>query len=176
MIDFVYRLRTASSKRHYFWREGGVFDLLGCVPGLRIFRLFRILRAGRIIRRLGGPRVLRDMRPVTRGGRIVGTLMLTVGVALFATFSGFLANAFLRNNGAAPPRRPPTAASTRRCRRSSGCSPRNRRRRTCCVRGSPSPSQSDASGYEKGRYEAAFGRSGRSRIRTWDLFLIREAL
>jgi voltage-gated potassium channel len=36
-----------------------------------------------------------DQFPVTMGGRIVGTVMLTVGVALFATFSGFLANAFL---------------------------------------------------------------------------------
>ena len=36
-----------------------------------------------------------DQFPVTRGGRVVGVLMLTVGVALFATFSGFLANAFL---------------------------------------------------------------------------------
>jgi voltage-gated potassium channel len=36
-----------------------------------------------------------DQYPVTHGGPIVGTLMLTVGVALFATFSGFLANAFL---------------------------------------------------------------------------------
>ena len=36
-----------------------------------------------------------DQYPVTRGGRIVGIFMLTVGVALFATFSGFLANAFL---------------------------------------------------------------------------------
>jgi len=32
---------------------------------------------------------------VTAGGRIAGVLMLTVGVALFATFSGFVANAFL---------------------------------------------------------------------------------
>ncbi len=164
VIDFAYRMRTAPSKRHYFWRGGGIFDLLGCVPGLRIFRLFRILRAARIIRRLGGPRMLRDMRrqaasgtlylvvftgiltleviallelhfelgapganiatggdalwwgyvtattvgygdqyPVTHGGRIVGTVMLTVGVALFATFSGFLANAFLRNNATPPP-------------------------------------------------------------------------
>ena len=38
-----------------------------------------------------------DKYPITTGGRIVGTLMLTVGVALFATFSGFLANAFLSN-------------------------------------------------------------------------------
>ena len=36
-----------------------------------------------------------DQYPVTMGGRLVGLLMLTVGVALFATFSGFLANAFL---------------------------------------------------------------------------------
>ena len=36
-----------------------------------------------------------DQYPVTTGGRVVGLLMLTVGVALFATFSGFLANTFL---------------------------------------------------------------------------------
>src|SRR5262249_31306080 len=118
--------------------------------------IFRVVRAVRIIRALGGPRVLREMRgevaagtlylviffgvfvlefvglaelhfeqnapganittggdalwwgyvtattvgygdeyPVTRGGRIVGVVMLTVGVLLFATFSGFLANTFL---------------------------------------------------------------------------------
>jgi voltage-gated potassium channel Kch len=43
-----------------------------------------------------------DRFPVTLGGRIVGTLMLTVGVALFATFSGFLAQAFLSNNADRP--------------------------------------------------------------------------
>jgi voltage-gated potassium channel len=36
-----------------------------------------------------------DQFPVTTGGRIAGLMMLTVGVALFATFSGFLANIFL---------------------------------------------------------------------------------
>jgi voltage-gated potassium channel Kch len=36
-----------------------------------------------------------DYYPVTAGGRISGVVMLTVGVGLFATFSGFLANAFL---------------------------------------------------------------------------------
>jgi voltage-gated potassium channel Kch len=136
-----------------------VFDLLGCVPGLRVFRLFRIFRAVRIVRRLGGPRAFRELRAglacgtlylvvflglftlefvgllelhfeehatganittagdalwwgyvtattvgygdrfsVTIGGRIVGVLMLTVGVALFATFSGFLANLFLSSD------------------------------------------------------------------------------
>jgi voltage-gated potassium channel len=45
-----------------------------------------------------------DYYPVTRGGRIAGIIMLTVGVALFATFSGFLANYFL-----APRKREPAA-------------------------------------------------------------------
>ena len=36
-----------------------------------------------------------DMVPVTTGGRIVGCFVLVVGVGLFATFTGFLANAFL---------------------------------------------------------------------------------
>ena len=163
LLDFSYRLRTAPSKRHYLGHGLGVLDLLSCVPGLRIFRLFRIVRAFRIMRRLGGPRVLRDLRtqfasgtlyliiflslvtlevvgllelyfeqyahganittggdalwwgyvtattvgygdqyPVTLGGRIVGVLMLTVGVALFATASGFIANAFLSRKPEAP--------------------------------------------------------------------------
>lgn len=162
LADFVYRLTTAPTKRWYL-RHGGIFDLLGCIPGLRIFRLFRIVRAVRIVRRLGGPRVFGELRaglasgtlylvvflglltlevtgllqlrfeenetganittagdalwwgyvtattvgygdqfPVTTGGRIVGVLMLTVGVALFATFSGFLANLFLSANEGAP--------------------------------------------------------------------------
>lgn len=155
IADFVYRLRTATSRWGYF-RHGGVFDLLACLPGLRIFRLFRIYRAVKVIRRLGGPKVIRELReqfasgtlylviflglltlevigllelffeqdalganittggdaiwwgyvtattvgygdkfPITTGGRVVGVAMLTIGVALFATFSGFLANVFL---------------------------------------------------------------------------------
>jgi len=167
VIDFVYRLRTAPSKSGYFIGQRGYLDLLSCIPALRIFRLFRIFRAVRITRRLGGPRVLRELRqelasgalyfvvfvgitvlefvgllelrfeehapganittagdalwwgyvtattvgygdyyPVTTGGRIAGLVMLTVGVGLFATFSGFLANAFL-----SPRTRQPTGPS-----------------------------------------------------------------
>jgi voltage-gated potassium channel len=156
VIDFGYRLKTASSKWGYFYRQKGFLDLLSCAPALRIFRLFRILRAVRIVRSLGGPRVFRELRqelasgalyfvvfvgitvlevvglielwfeenaeganittagdalwwgyvtattvgygdqyPVTTGGRLAGLVMLTVGVALFATFSGFLASTFL---------------------------------------------------------------------------------
>jgi len=59
-------------------RHGGVFDLLGCIPGLRIFRLFRILRAVRIVRRLGGPRVFGELR----AGLASGTLYLVVFLGL----------------------------------------------------------------------------------------------
>lgn len=47
-----------------------------------------------------------DQFPVTTGGRIAGLIMLTVGVALFATFSGFLASTFLA------PRKPKSAQTT----------------------------------------------------------------
>jgi len=156
LIDFVYRLKTAPSKRGYFFHEQGYLDLLSCVPGLRIFRVFRIFRAVRIVRRLGGPRVFAELRqqlasgavylvifvlitvlevvgllelhfeenapganittagdalwwgyvtattvgygdkyPITTGGRLSGVIMLTVGVAVFATFSGFIATTLL---------------------------------------------------------------------------------
>jgi voltage-gated potassium channel len=168
LFDFAYRLFTAPTKLGYM-RHGGVFDLLGCIPALRIFRLFRVVRAGRIIRRLGGRRILGELRqqlasgtlylvvflglttlevvgllelrfeedatganittagdalwwgyvtattvgygdqyPVTTGGRITGFFMLTVGVALFATFSGFLASTFLSGGRRAPAPPPPS--------------------------------------------------------------------
>jgi voltage-gated potassium channel Kch len=136
--------------------------------------MFRIIRAVRIIRRLGGPRVVRELRgsfasgtlylvvfvgllvlefvgllelhfeqdapganittggdalwwgyvtattvgygdkyPITMGGRIVGVIMLTVGVALFATFSGFLANAFLSSKSASSAEREATEGDLR---------------------------------------------------------------
>jgi voltage-gated potassium channel len=163
VIDFVYRLLTARSKTGYFIGQKGYLDLLSCLPALRIFRLFRIVRAVRITRRLGGPRVFRELRqelatgalyfvifvgmlvlevcgllelkfeehapganittardalwwgyvtattvgygdqfPVTTGGRLTGLIMLTVGVALFATFSGFLASTFLSPQARTP--------------------------------------------------------------------------
>lgn len=36
-----------------------------------------------------------DQSPVTTAGRVVGTLIVVVGVGIFGTFTGYLANAFL---------------------------------------------------------------------------------
>ena len=51
-----------------------------------------------------------DYYPVTTGGRLAGLVMLTVGVGLFATFSGFLANAFLSPKRRRPSTLPPDVA------------------------------------------------------------------
>jgi voltage-gated potassium channel Kch len=52
-----------------------------------------------------------DYYPVTTCGRLVGWIMLTVGVALFATFSGYLANKFL--SAKAPEAEPAVDGDTR---------------------------------------------------------------
>jgi voltage-gated potassium channel len=50
-----------------------------------------------------------DFYPVTMGGRVVGVLIIVVGIGLFGTFAGFVANAFL-----APPKKevPATTAES----------------------------------------------------------------
>ena len=53
-----------------------------------------------------------DQYPVTTGGRISGLIMLTVGVALFATFSGFLATTFLAPRKPKPAETRPELADT----------------------------------------------------------------
>jgi voltage-gated potassium channel len=154
--DFTYRLLTAPSKRGYFFQDRGWLDLIGSLPLLRVFRIFRVLKVGRLVREYGlgtlGRWLVReraqsalyvvgflvvlvlelssililpleakspdanittagdalwwglvtmttvgygDQFPVTTGGRIVGVFVLAVGVGLFGTFTGFLANAFL---------------------------------------------------------------------------------
>src|SRR5206468_12134827 len=94
LADFTFRLLTAPPKRWYLRHGGGVFDFLGCVPGLRIFRLFRIVRAIRIVRRLGGPRVFRELRD----GLAAGTLYLVVFLGLFTLeFVGLLELRFEEN-------------------------------------------------------------------------------
>ena len=42
-----------------------------------------------------------DLVPVTNGGRILGVAIIVIGVGIFGTFTGYLANFFLS------PRRPP---------------------------------------------------------------------
>ncbi len=157
-IDFVYRLATAPSRSAYFFRQFGWADLLASLPvlELKILRVFRLVRVGRLLRENGirviGNRLMRnragsalltlllmgilvlefgslwmlkleqtapganittasdalwyvivtistvgygDQYPVTMGGRILGSVIIVIGVGIFGTFTGYLANLFL---------------------------------------------------------------------------------
>jgi voltage-gated potassium channel len=61
VIDFTYRITTAPSKSGYFFRNWGWADLLACVPWLRIFRIFRVVRASRLMRQFGARNMLNEL-------------------------------------------------------------------------------------------------------------------
>lgn len=158
MLDFVYRLASASSRSEYLLKEFGWADFLASMPlpqfkVLRVFRLFRVYRllrqagirrigrtlvrdragsalftlllAGILVLEFGSLAILRfeqyapdgniksasdalwytivtistvgygDRFPTTDAGRLVGALIIVVGVGIFGTFTGYLANLFL---------------------------------------------------------------------------------
>ncbi|MBI1349970.1 MAG: ion transporter [Actinomycetales bacterium] len=156
--DFIYRLYTAKSRSHYFFRDFGWADMLASIPfaqtnALRVFRLIKVYRllrdygarniirsiikdradsallslffVGIIMLEFGSLQMLRlevnapganitnasdalwyvivtmstvgygDTYPVTNPGRVMGIIIIVVGVGIFGTLTGFLANAFL---------------------------------------------------------------------------------
>lgn len=156
IYDFCFRLATAPSRPHYFFRNYGWADLLAVIPMLRIFRLFRIYKAYRVVHKYGMGYIVTylsrnraesafyilvlmviliiesgaflvlqaehaspdaniitasdaiwwayvsittvgygDRFPVTTSGRMVGILVLTTGVAVFATFAGLISSKLL---------------------------------------------------------------------------------
>jgi ion transport protein len=158
LADFTYRLLTAPSKSHYFFRMFGWADLLASLPfqQVKILRVFRLVRVFRLLRAYGVKNITRsllqdragsalltlllmgtlvlefgslailnveqdapganittasdalwytivtistvgygDRYPVTNDGRVIGSLIIVVGVGIFGTFTGYLANLFL---------------------------------------------------------------------------------
>ena len=77
-----------------------------------------------------------DRYPVTNDGRVIGSFIIIVGVGIFGTFTGYLANLFLapRKAQAAPPTPPVTGVRRSTWVSSSASWPSNRRpstRSTC---------------------------------------------
>lgn len=156
LSDFIFRILTAESKIHYFFRNWGWADLLASIPALRILRLFRIFKAYRLLKKYGARNILRQLKkhraesvlfivvfcvmlvieggaflvltversapdanihsaseamwwvyvtittvgygdhyPVTNAGRMVGIMVMTMGVGLFGTLAGYIANKLL---------------------------------------------------------------------------------
>jgi voltage-gated potassium channel len=80
LIDFSYRLLSAESKRSYLVQQHGWVDFLGSLPlpGLRLFRLFYVVRVTRLLRRGGTRRLSR----VIVGDRAGSTLVLVLTLTL----------------------------------------------------------------------------------------------
>jgi voltage-gated potassium channel len=156
LADFTFRLLTAESKNHYFFKDWGWADLLASIPALRILRLFRIFKAYRLLSKYGAGNIFSQLKkhraesvlyivifcvmlviesgaflvlmvessapsaniktasdamwwvyvtittvgygdryPVTNAGRLVGVMVMTMGVGLFGTLAGFIANKLL---------------------------------------------------------------------------------
>jgi voltage-gated potassium channel len=76
-IDFVYRLLTAPSRRAYFFRQFGWADLLASLPvlELKILRIFRLVRVGRLLRE-NGIRVIGNSLLRNRAGSALLSLLL----------------------------------------------------------------------------------------------------
>lgn len=177
LIDFLVRLRRASSRSNYLFRQFGWADLLASLPfpQVKILRIFRLIRVARLLRRYGvrnitgsvitnragsalltllliGILVLEfgslamlhlerhapdanittasdalwyviatmstvgygDEYPVSTAGRELGAFVIIVGVGIFGTLTGYLANLFLAPRKAQPVHdMPPTPAEAR---------------------------------------------------------------
>lgn len=62
LIDFLRNLRHAQSKGQYFFKDYGWADLLASLPfpQFKILRIFRLLKAYRLVKKAGAGTILRD--------------------------------------------------------------------------------------------------------------------
>lgn len=78
LLDFTYRLVTAPSRSDYFVKHFGWADLLASLPfaELKFLRIFRLVRVLRLMREVGGRKVVRTLIR-DRAGSALYTLLLT---------------------------------------------------------------------------------------------------
>ena len=86
--DFLARLRNAHDKRLYFFQGLGWLDLISCVPFLR---LARIVRIGRVIRKLRAEGGLKRTLAALGDARASSSLLLVVFVAILMWEFGSMA-------------------------------------------------------------------------------------
>jgi voltage-gated potassium channel len=85
--DFLYRLFSAESKTHYFFRNWGWADLLASLPAqqLKIFRIFRIIRVIRLIHAFGMRNLIRELRKNRAGSALYLTVYAVIFVLEFGS-------------------------------------------------------------------------------------------
>jgi voltage-gated potassium channel len=79
-FDFLYRLATAPSRRHYLIGQHGWADFLAIVPLLGIFRIVRCMAVLRALREEGFEAVIADLE----GQRAIGTFFITIWACIIA--------------------------------------------------------------------------------------------
>lgn len=84
LVDFLYRLLTAKSRRGYFVGGWGWADLLAAVPMFRIFRIFRVVRVVRLLRARGPKHFIEDLSEARASATFLLTIFLVVLVVELA--------------------------------------------------------------------------------------------
>jgi voltage-gated potassium channel len=87
LLDVAARLRAAPSARAYLIHQRGWLDLLGSLPGLRILRAFRAVRAWSMMRATGSRRVFRSL---VRDRAQSALYLVTILVILVLEIAGIL--------------------------------------------------------------------------------------
>jgi Ion transport protein len=92
--DFAFRLKTADSKRGYFFRQYGWADLLASLPlpQFKVLRLFRVFRAARLMRRYGTRRLIATFLKDRAGSALLIVLFLLMLVVEFGGMFVYLSD------------------------------------------------------------------------------------
>src|SRR5215207_1069205 len=92
LIDFTFRLLTATSKSTYFLRHYGWADLLASLPfaQLKVLRLFRVLRVRRLLREYGVKNIARSLGRDRAGSALYILLFFGILVLEFGSFGMLL--------------------------------------------------------------------------------------
>jgi voltage-gated potassium channel Kch len=91
VFDFLYRLLTAPSRRRYVVRGFGWADLLAAIPGLGVFRVFRMVRVAQLMRRVGRERLAEEILDRRASATFLFTIWLVFLVVEVAGATVFVA-------------------------------------------------------------------------------------
>jgi voltage-gated potassium channel len=99
MADFLYRLSMSKPKSKYFVREYGWADFLASLPfaQLKILRLFRLFRAGRIMAEYGTRRLIREFLSTKGTSALLTISFLAICILEFGGIAIVIAEASAQN-------------------------------------------------------------------------------
>jgi voltage-gated potassium channel len=80
LADFAFRVLSAESKSHYFWRQFGWADLAASIPlpQAKLLRAFRVFRAVRLLRQRGPEQMLHDFIDNRAQSALLSVMLLIV--------------------------------------------------------------------------------------------------